>query len=70
MDDTNSGPPARSAPLKTPWITSLLIGAFYMGCVPAALSESLFPERRWPLWALVLVLWATLWLALVGVGLY
>jgi competence protein ComEC len=58
------------AAVTTPEVTPLLIGAFYMGCVPAALSESLFPERRWPLWALVLVLWATLWLALVGVGLY
>ncbi len=56
------------ATVTTPGITPLLVGLFYLGCVPAALSESAFPERRWPLWAAVLVLWAALWLALVGVG--
>jgi competence protein ComEC len=58
------------AAVTTPGITPLLIGLFYLGCVPAALSESAFPERRWPLWAAVLVLWTALWLALVGVGSY
>src|SRR5215211_2035352 len=58
------------AAVTTPGITSLLIGLFYVGCVPAALCESAFPQRRWPLWAAVLVLWTTLWLALVGVGNY
>jgi competence protein ComEC len=58
------------AAIATPGITPLLIGLFYVGCVPAALSESAFPERRWPLWAAVLLLWTMLWLALVGVGSY
>jgi competence protein ComEC len=58
------------AAVTTPGVTPLLIGLFYVGCVPAALSESVFPERRWPLWAGVLVLWTVLWLALVGVGSY
>ena len=54
------------AAVRTPGITPLLIGLFYVGCIPAALSESVFPERRLPLWAAVLLLWTTLWLALVG----
>ena len=58
------------AAVTTPGITPLLIGLFYVGCVPAAFSESAFPERRRPLWAAVLLLWTTLWLALVGVGSY
>ena len=58
------------ATVTTPGITPLLIGLFYVGCIPAALSESAFPKRRWPLWAAVLLLWTTLWLALVGVGSY
>ncbi len=58
------------AAVTTPGITPLLIGLFYVGCFPAALCESAFPRERWPLWAAVLVLWAALWLALVGVGSY
>jgi competence protein ComEC len=58
------------AAVTTPGITPPLLGLFYVGCIPAVLSESTFPERRWPLWAAVLVLWTTLWLALVGVGSY
>jgi competence protein ComEC len=57
-----------SAVVTTPGITPPLVGIFYVGCIPAALSESAFPKRRWPLWAAVLVLWTVLWLALVGVG--
>lgn len=37
-----------------------LVGLFRVGCVPVALSEIVFPERRWPLLAAVLVLWAAL----------
>jgi competence protein ComEC len=55
------------AAVRTPGITPALVGLFYVGCVPAALSETAFPEERWPLWAAVLVLWTALWLALVGV---
>ncbi|HLL97574.1 MAG TPA: hypothetical protein VK276_00780 [Rubrobacteraceae bacterium] len=39
-----------------------------MGCVPAAISGSVLPERQASLWAAVLVLWLVLWLALVGAG--
>jgi competence protein ComEC len=56
------------AAVTTPGITPLLIGLFYLGCFPTALCESAFPRERWPLWAAVLLLWAALWLALVGVG--
>jgi competence protein ComEC len=56
--------------VTTPGVTPGLIGLFYMGCVPAALSETVFPKRRWPLWAAVLILWTMLWLGLVGVGSY
>ena len=56
------------APVTTPGITPPLVGLFYLGCAPAALSEVAFPGERRALWAAVLVLWAALWLALVGVG--
>jgi competence protein ComEC len=56
------------ATVTTPGITPLLVGLFYLGCVPAALSEVAFPKERWALWAAILVLWTALWLALVGVG--
>jgi competence protein ComEC len=54
------------ATVTTPGITPLLVGLFYVGCVPAAIAES--AKERWPLWAAVLVLWTALWLALVGTG--
>ncbi len=56
------------ATVTTPGITPLLVGLFYLGCVPAAIAESAFTKERWPLWAAVLVLWTALWLALVGTG--
>jgi competence protein ComEC len=56
------------AAVTTPGITPPLVGLFYLGCTPAALSEVAFPEERRALWAAVLVLWAALWLTLVGVG--
>jgi len=58
------------AAVTTPGITPLLVAFFYVGCIPAALSETAIPKERWPLWAAVLVLWTVLWLALVGVGSY
>lgn len=51
-----------------PGITPLLVGLFYLGCVPTAISEITFAKERWPLWAAVLVLWTIHWLALVSVG--
>jgi competence protein ComEC len=56
------------ATVTTPGVTLLLISLFYVGCVPAALSGSILPQRQAPLWAAVLVLWLVLWLALVGAG--
>jgi competence protein ComEC len=56
------------AAVTTPGITPPLVGLFYLGCIPAALCEKAFPEGRWPLWGAVCVLWAALWLSLVGVG--
>jgi competence protein ComEC len=56
------------ATVTTPGITLLLVALFYVGCIPAAISETAFPKERWPLWAAVLLLWTALWLALVGVG--
>jgi competence protein ComEC len=56
------------ATMTTPGISPLLNGLFYLGCVPAALSEVVFLKERRALWAAVLLLWATLWLALVSVG--
>jgi competence protein ComEC len=56
------------ATMTTPGISPLLVGLFYLGWVPAALFEFVFPEERRALWAAVLLLWATLWLALVSMG--
>ncbi len=56
------------ATVTTPGITPPLVGLFYLGCIPAALSEIAFPKERWALWATVLILWTLLWLTLVGVG--
>ena len=56
------------ATVTTPGITPLLVGLFYLGCVPAALCEVAFPKERWPRWAAVLILWTALWLALVRTG--
>jgi competence protein ComEC len=56
------------ATVTTPEITLFLVGLFYLGCVPAALSETAFPKERWPLWAAVLLLWTAIWLAFVATG--
>jgi competence protein ComEC len=56
------------AAVTTPGIPPLFLGLFYVGCVPAALSGTAFPKECRALWAAVLVLWAALWLGLVGVG--
>jgi competence protein ComEC len=56
------------ATVTTPGITPLLVGLFYLGCIPADVAKSGSPKERWPLWADALVLWTALWLALVGTG--
>ena len=56
------------ASATTPGVTQLLVALFYVGCVPAVLSGSVISGRQASLWAAVLILWAVLWLALVGAG--
>ena len=56
------------ATVRTSGVTLPLIWLFYVGCVPAAIAESVFPQERWVLWAALLVAWTALWLALVGAG--
>ena len=54
------------AAVETPGATLPLVGLFYLGCVPAAVAEATLPEERWPRAAGGLVIWATLWVALVA----
>jgi competence protein ComEC len=43
-----------------------LLALFYAGAAPAALSESLLPEERWPRAGGLLVVWTALWLTLAA----
>ena len=54
------------AAVETPGTTLPLVGLFYIGCVPAALSERFLPEKRWPFWAGMMIAWTAAWLALVS----
>jgi competence protein ComEC len=54
------------ATVSTSGISLLLIGFFYLGCIPAAIAESSFPKERWPMWAALLLAWTTGWLLLIG----
>lgn len=56
------------AVVQTPGTNLALIGLFYLGCIPAAISESVFPEDRWPFWAGALIAWTALWLAFTAVA--
>lgn len=55
------------AVVQTPGVPLVLIGVFYVGCAPAAVSEHLIAEKRWPFWAGMTILWTALWLALAAV---
>lgn len=55
------------AVVGTSGVPLALIGLFYLGCVPAAISESLLPKERWPFWAGTLLVWTALWLAFTSV---
>ena len=55
------------ATVKTPGATLLLVGLFYLGCVPAAIAETTLPEERWPKVASALMIWSALWITLVAV---
>jgi hypothetical protein len=54
------------AAVETPGATLPLVGLFYLGCVPAAISAFAFPKERWAWWAGVALLLAALWIALVA----
>lgn len=54
------------AAIKTPGTTPSLVALFYVGCIPAALAEHVFPKERWPVWAGLLLLWSAAWLTLVS----
>jgi competence protein ComEC len=56
------------ATVATSGVTLPQIWLFYLGCVPAAIAESAFPEKRWSMWGGLLVSWTALWLALVAAG--
>ena len=56
------------ATVPTPTVTPTLIFAFYVGCVPAAIAGSAAEKARLSSWGALLVLWAALWLVLVGLG--
>lgn len=56
------------ATVRTPGATPLLIGFYYLGCVPAAIAENLCCEERWPLWGGLLLVWSGAWVALVSLG--
>ena len=53
--------------VETPGVPLILIGVFYVGCIPAATSERLIAENRWSFWAGMMVLWTALWLAFAAV---
>ena len=56
------------ASVTTPGVTPLLVALFYAGCIPPIIAERTFPAERKPLWAALLLLWATIWLVLVASG--
>ena len=55
------------AAVATPGAVLPLVGLFYLGCIPAAISEITMPEERWAGIGGLLVLWAALWIVLVAV---
>jgi competence protein ComEC len=56
------------ASVTTPGVTLLLVGLFYAGCVPPIVAGRIFSEEHKPLWAVLLLLWTTIWLVLVVSG--
>ena len=55
------------AAVETPGATLVLVGLFYLGCVPAAVAQWTMPEERWARAAGLLLVWAAGWIALVAV---
>ena len=56
------------AAVQTSGVALPLIPLFYAGCLPAIIAGTWLPEKHWPKWAGVAVLWAALWLVLVSVA--
>lgn len=56
------------AAVRTPGTTLPLVGIFYIGCIPAAVSGAVLPKKRWPFWAGLMILWTACWLALVAIS--
>lgn len=56
------------AAVTTPGVTVVMVAAFYVGCVPAALCRFRIPENRWVFWAGVMLAWVASWLFLVHLG--
>lgn len=54
------------AAVETSGVSVWLVALFYAGAAPAALSESLLPEERWPYTGALLVAWTALWLTLAA----
>jgi competence protein ComEC len=54
------------AAVETGGVSLWLVALFYAGAVPAALSESVLPEERWPYIGALLVAWSALWLTLAA----
>jgi competence protein ComEC len=56
------------ASVTTPGVTLHLVGLFYAACVPPIVAGRIFSEEYKPLWAVLLLLWTTIWLVLVASG--
>lgn len=56
------------AAVPTPGVSLLMVSLFYIGCLPAALCERLFPEERWTFWAAVLLVWTAIWLFMASLA--
>src|SRR3712207_2195652 len=56
------------ATVTTPGVTPHLVGLFYAACAPIVVADRVFRRETGTLWAVLLILWAALWLLLVGAG--
>jgi competence protein ComEC len=56
------------ASVTTPGVTLLLVGLFYVGCVPPIVAERVFSSERRSLWPALLLVWSALWFVLVAAG--
>jgi competence protein ComEC len=54
--------------VTTPGVTPHLVGLFYAACAPILAADRAFRGQSRTLWAALLLLWAALWLVLVGAG--